>query len=194
MNLQQTGDLANKISDVQWVKWVHPRTAPATTSFEKKVNAVVAAIIPMHCAKCLNMNGCCFTEDNCPEAPLHDNCHCKAERIDNVTVTAECPIEKFTGYIFSDKYINNGKKELYQTWGFTISDSIILKAEFEKQAYNIYLSGEYMLGEMNSYGQRIEIPITLNCKNGQKVTFKTGWMTYPDCKIILITPYGGKIK
>lgn len=194
MDLQQTGELANKAAAVQWVKWVHPNTEPAHTHEEKQTNVLKAAMISAHCAKCLNMNGCCFAENKCPESPLHDNCHCKTERVAGVTVMAECPIEKFTGYIFSDKYINNGKNKLYQNWGFTIADSSLLKAEMEKQAFNVYLSGEYMLGEMNSFGQRIDIPITLNCKNGQRVTFKTGWMTYPNGKIILITPYGGKIK
>lgn len=198
MNLHQTGELANKAAEVHWVQWVHPYTMPAKTALRKKLNVIMENIIPFmmpaHCAKCLNMNGCCFAEDKCPESPLHDNCHCKIKRINGVTVTAECPIEKFTGYIFSDKYINNGKNKLYRNWGFTITDSNLLKAEMEKQAINVYLSGEYILGEMNSYGQRIDIPITLNCKNGQRVTFKTGWMTYPNGKIILITPYGGKIK
>ena len=114
MNLQQTGELANKISEVQWVKWVHPRTVPAKSSLQKKVNVIVAKILPIHCAICLNMNGCCFAEDNCPEGNFHDNCHCKIERIDSIKVTAECPIEKFTGYIFNDFY-NDGKVQIFKS-------------------------------------------------------------------------------
>ncbi len=190
MNLQQTADLANKAAAVQWVKWVHPRTAPATTQFEKRVNAAVALVIPIHCAKCLNMNGCCFAENKCPESPLHENCHCKTERVDNVTVTAECPIEKFTGYIFSNNHIDNGKMEMFERWGFTISDSEMLKSELEKQAYNAYLLGEYELKKLSKYGQTINITVKLTRKNGNIVTFTTGWLVYPDGKIINVTPYG----
>ncbi|MDE7106821.1 MAG: hypothetical protein K2O39_00690, partial [Clostridiales bacterium] len=178
--------------DVQWVKWVHPRIPPATTSFEKKMNAVVASIIPIHCAKCLNMNGCCFAENKCPEEKFHDNCHCKTERIENLTVKAECPIEKFTEYIFNDFY-KDGKEQIFKNLGYTISDSATLKSEMEKQAYSAYLSGEYELGTLDSYGQRINIYVTLTSKNGKQVTFKTGWMTYPDGKILLTTPFGGKV-
>lgn len=193
MNLQHTGELANKVSSVRWVKWVHPRTLPATTPFEQKINAVVATIIPIHCARGLNMNGCCFAEDKCPESPLHDNCHCKAERIDNITVTAECPIEKFTGYVF-DKVQNKGKKALFESWGFTIADSVALKSEFEKQAYQAYLSGKYELNTLDPFGQRINIHVILTTNNGKQASFKTGWMTYPDGKILLTTPFGGFIE
>ena len=41
---------------------------------------------------------------------------------DNV---AYCPIEKFTRYIFSDeeKYLLNGKRELFESLGFSKADS-----------------------------------------------------------------------
>ncbi|MCH5166160.1 MAG: hypothetical protein J1G01_07160 [Clostridiales bacterium] len=133
-----------------------------------------------------------FAEGKYPESPLHDNCHCKAEQIDNVTITAECPIEKFTGYIF-DAIQNKGKKVLFEHWGFTITDSAFLKSEMEKQAHNAYLAGEYELGKLDSYGQRISIYVTLATKNGKQISFKTGWMTYPDGKILLTTPFGGKV-
>ncbi len=132
MNLQQTADFANRVSEVQWVKWVHPNTLPATTSGEKTLNVIAAKVNPSHCAVCLNMNGCCFAENNCPEAPLHPNCHCMKERIDGITVTAECPIEKFTLYIFNE-FNNKGKKFMFESWGFKISDSAMLKAEMENK-------------------------------------------------------------
>ncbi len=175
MNLRQTAELANKICDIQWVKWVYPKTPPASTSAEKTKNVVASAILPLHCAKCLNMNGCCFAEDKCPEVPLHENCHCKTERIGGITVTAECPIEKFTGYIFN-KFYNDGKEQIYKDLGFTISDSVALKAEIEKQAYNAYLSGKYKLNKLNSYGQRIDITVKLSGKTKKSYLLKPdGW-------------------
>ena len=45
MNLQQTGELANKAAAVQWVKWVHPNTEPANSNEEKRANTIIATII-----------------------------------------------------------------------------------------------------------------------------------------------------
>ncbi len=75
--------------------------------------------------------------------------------------------------------------------GFSISDSDMLKAEMEKQAYYSYLSGEYVLDRLDPYGQRIDIIVKIMGKNGKSLSFKTGWMTYPDGKIVLATPFGG---
>ncbi|MCI9404971.1 MAG: hypothetical protein HFJ21_05460 [Clostridia bacterium] len=190
MDLQQTGELANKAAAVQWVKWVHPNTEPAHTHEEKQTNVLKAAMISAHCAKCLNMNGCCFAKYKCPKSPLHENCHCNTERIDSITITTECPIEKFTGYIFN-KFYNDGKEQIFKDLGFSISDSDMLKAEMEKQANLAYLLGNYELNKLNSYGQRLNIKVTLIGKNGKSLSFKTGWMTYPDGKIVLTTPFGG---
>ena len=67
----------------------------------------------------------------------------------------------------------------------------MLKAEMEKQANLAYLLGNYELNKLNSYGQRLNIKVTLIGKNGKSLSFKTGWMTYPDGKIVLTTPFGG---
>ena len=192
MNLRQTGELANKAAAVQWVKWVHPNTEPANTNEEKKANVLKSAIIRSHCAKCLNMNGCCFAEDKCPESPLHENCHCKAERIDNVTVTAECPIEKILVYIFNPTK-PNGKDYIFKRRGFSIADSAAIKYELEKQAYNAYISGNYELGDLDRFGQRINIIITLTNKNGKLFKFKTGWLVYPNGKISNATLFRSEV-
>lgn len=72
-------------------------------------------------------------------------------------------------------------------------DSENLKKEFEKQAKLAYSVGDYELGRLNKYGQRINIIITLKRKNNKNnVSFYSGWMVYPNGKILLITPYGGK--
>jgi len=65
-----------------------------------------------------------------------------------------------------------------------------LKHELEKQAYNAYLSGEYVLNNLDSFGQRINIEITLHCPNGKQVNFISGWLVYTNGKIINATPYG----
>lgn len=175
----------------EWVKWIHGGSKPAYTHEEKAANAV-AGSIGKHCAICLNLNGCCFIMDKKPIQPAHPNCHCYYENIPIISAKAVCPVLKFTNYIFSDKYIGNGKKQLFEAWGYFIEDSEELKRQFEKQAKKQYELGEYELGLLNGYGQRININITLkNKKTGADITFYSGWMVYPDGKIDLTTPYGG---
>ena len=70
---------------------------------------------------------------------------------------------------------------------------IIFKKEIEKQANLAYSVGDYELGKLDKYGQRINIAITLKRKDkNEYVTFRSGWMTYPNGRIALTTPYGGK--
>ena len=56
-----------------------------------------------------------------------------------------------------------------------------------------YKNGDYVLGKLNKDGQRLSIKIEIARKdNGNKVSFITGWMVYPNGHIQLTTPYGGK--
>jgi hypothetical protein len=72
-------------------------------------------------------------------------------------------------------------------------DSQYLQQEFTKQAKLAYSVGDYELGLLNEYGQRINIVIKLKRKNtNEYVSFVSGWMVYPNGKIILTTPYGDK--
>ena len=189
MNFKQANDYTRKLFSANWVKWVHKGTKPAETNVDKSLNAI-KAIIPIHCAMCLNLNGCCFVVGKCPEQPLHPNCHCYTIDIQSITAQAECLIEKFTEYIFVE---GNSKKQLFESWGYSIMDSGYLQQEFIKQAKLAYSVGEYELGKLDKYGQRINIVIKLKRKNtSEYVSFVSGWMVYPNGKIILNTPYGGK--
>lgn len=112
--------------------------------------------------------------------------------ISSVLANAVCPIEKIRDYIFSDLK-SNGKKELFESWGYSIIDSEELKNEIEKQAKLLYSVGNYELGKLNNYGQRINVVIELKRKNKEgSITFRSGWMVYPNGRIFLTTPYGGK--
>ena len=72
-------------------------------------------------------------------------------------------------------------------------DSQYLQQEFERQSKLAYSVGDYELGLLNGYGQRINIIITLKKKNkNEYASFLTGWMVYPNGRIDLTTPYGGK--
>lgn len=189
MNLQKANDYTKKLFNTNWVKWVHERTKPAESNAEKSVNVLVGAI-SKHCAMCLNLNGCCFVEEKCPPKPLHPKCHCFCVDIPSITAKAECPIEKFTKYIFAN---GNSKKDLFESWGYSIMDSGYLQQEFIKQAKLAYSVGNYELDRRDDYGQRINIEIKLKRKDKEGyATFQSGWMVYPNGKIILTTPYGDK--
>ena len=105
-----------------------------------------------------------------------------------------CPIEKFSEYVFVPSLIND-KKQLFELWGYDIMDSQYLQQEFIKQAKLAYSVGEYELGKLDKYGQRINVVIKLKRKNtNEYVSFVSSWMVYPNGKIALTTPYGGKKK
>ena len=174
-----------------WAKWIHEGTMPSYTQEDRKTN-IEYSRKTNHCAKCLNINGCCFPKNKMPDYPLHYGCHCKIESVTGINFKAECQIEKFTDYIFNPQ-INDGKKELFDSWGYGKMDSQWLQTEYCRQAQEKYSSGEFVLNKLNDYGQRINIEITIPRKDGKgNVTFLSGWMVYPDGKILLTTPYGDK--
>ena len=191
MNLRQANEYTRRLFDANWVKWVHEGTKPAESNLEKSTNVLIGTL-SKHCAMCLNLNGCCFVEEKCPPKPLHQNCHCFCVDIPSIAAKAECPIEKIRDYIFSDLK-SNGKKDLFESWGYSIIDSEELKNVIEKQARLSYSVGEYDLGKLNEYGQRINVVIELKRKNKEgSITFRSGWMVYPNGRIVLTTPYGAK--
>ena len=72
-------------------------------------------------------------------------------------------------------------------------DSQYLQQEFIKQAKLAYSVGDYELCKLDKYGQRINIVIKHKRKNSNEyVSFVSGWMVYPNGKIVLTTPYGRK--
>lgn len=87
----------------------------------------------------------------------------------------------------------NHKEKLFKEWGYTIDDARWLQAEIERQARERYVSGQYELGKLNMFGQRINIRVTIPKKDGfGDVSFVTGWMVKSNGQIKLNTPYGGK--
>ena len=191
MTLEQTKETATKILESKWVKWIHEGLAPAETQSAKQANVMLGATTN-HCAQCRNLNGCCFVKEKCP-TPTHAHCHCKLEYIKPPSIKAECAIAKFEEYIFHPTN-NSGKKDLFESWGYGIMDSQQLQQEFVRQAQIAYSAGAYKLAFVDDYGQRINIEITLKTNNGEYVTFNSGWMVYPNGRIVLITPFGGKTK
>lgn len=148
-----------------------------------------------HCEVCLKLDKCWFIDDKKPSLPLHPHCHCTSEPLSFSTVmnqaSSRCPIQKFSAYIFNPKYDYNGKRALFEAWGYSKMDAEMLQREFERQALEKYIRGDYELGKLNEYGQRINIPIDLERKNTEKtIQFISGWMVCSNGLIKLNTPYG----
>ena len=166
-------DKNGNVSYIGWIEWNHISMGKA------------------HCPICLVLDKCWFKNSKKPELPQHENCHCDVtyipQPLPNVNAKAECNIKKFSHYVFDDNYLQNGKKALFESLGFTINDSEYLKKEYEKQAVQKYCNGEYELNLLNEYGQRINIEINLN-KNGRDIKFITGWLVKPKGKIVNTTP------
>ena len=164
----------------QWVEWRH-----ISKGFT-------------HCDDCLVLDGCWFQESNKPPLPQHNRCHCITEPIAYSTVLnqadSKSDYSKYDPYLFDpENYYKHGKNKMFESWGYTVSDSAWLQKEIEDQALENYILGNYTLGKLNEKGQRITIPIQLPRKNGSAVvSFKTGWMVLPNGTIRLNTPYGGK--
>lgn len=192
MDLSHANELTKQLMSVEWVKIIHPNTAPAINAEMKRIYAEENNT--SHCSVCLNLNGCCFVIDKCPAIPHHPNCHCHLDIIQNIPFIIECPIEKFTNYVFVQKEAND-KKHLFELWGFDASDAQYFHEEFQKQAYYAYSTGNYTLANLNDYTQTINIEIKIQRKDTSELkSFKTGWSVYPDGKIKLATPYANQNK
>ena len=107
---------------------------------------------------------------------------------------AKSAYSKFDPYLFDPEgTYKHTKNKMFESWGYTVEDSLYLQAEMERQAWYKYISGQYKLGKLDHNGQRISIRVELERKNDpRKVSLETGWMVYPDGRIQLNTPYGGK--
>ena len=168
------------IANNNWVRWIHNATGI------------------FHCFDCIKLHNCWFSENNHPDCPLHENCHCHLESIPYSQVLVESKADsdfnKFDPYLFNrDNKYSHGKEKLFAQWGYTIEDAKWLQAEIEKQGRNKYISGDYTLGKLDLWGQRINIRIELQRRDtNDTISFNTGWMLKPDGKIVLNTPYGGK--
>ncbi|MCL2061437.1 MAG: hypothetical protein FWH03_02300 [Firmicutes bacterium] len=103
------------------------------------------------------------------------------------TAKAICPIEKITKWAFVDP----AKKRFFESNGYGILDALEIQAEYERQAAEKYANGDYELGALNGFGQRITIIIELPRRTENHTSplrFETGWMVYPYGKIQNTTP------
>ena len=143
---------------------------------------------------CDKFNNCYFIVKHMPLYPQHIYCQCHlkkiAKPIPNITAKAVCDIRKFTEYIFNPKH-NDGKKELFESWGYNINDSYYLQQLYTFQALQKYCNGEYIYKGTNNFVAKIEIKIEIETKDGNYLKIKSGWSLLPNGKIKLSTPFSG---
>lgn len=164
----------------QWIKWVHKNLSDN------------------HCEVCLKLDNCWFLRTKALPWPHHPHCHCALEPISyNIVLkksVAKSKFSKFDPYLFDpEDFYKHGKNKMFESWGYSISDSGWLQKEIEKQALEKYIAGHYTLGKLNEFGQCIDIRVEIPRKNSEEtVSFITGWLVYPNGHIQLNTPYGGE--
>ena len=170
----------NPSIDQKWIKWRHRNLSDN------------------HCPECLILDECWFLKSKTPKHPHHNFCHCVLDKISYHDVwsssSAICPYEKFNPYLFDpENFYKHGKNEMLESWGYTIEDAKYLQEQIQSQGLEKYINGDYKLGILNEYGQRISITVELPRKNHSgMISFTTGWMVKPNGQIQLNTPYGGK--
>jgi len=106
---------------------------------------------------------------------------------------AVADVRKFSDYIFKPG-ATHGKTAVFDSLGYSRNDSQLLADEWMRQAAQKYASGDYTLGKLDQYGQRINITIQLRGigQASDKVSnMVSGWMIQSDGSIKLNTPFSG---
>uniref|UniRef100_UPI000990D8D1 DUF6883 domain-containing protein n=1 Tax=Leptospira alexanderi TaxID=100053 RepID=UPI000990D8D1 len=103
---------------------------------------------------------------------------------------------KFSDYIFKENAVH-GKNTVFESLGYSKENTTGLVKIFEEQAAAKFKAGEYTLGKLDQYGQRINIEIQLpgiGNSVGKTSYIQSGWMLQPDGTITLNTPFSGFTK
>ncbi len=151
-----------------------------------------------HCEYCSSLDGCWFSILAAPTWPLHLLCRCVVLPLPYSKVvsaaTASSDYSKYNPYLFNvTGAYEHGKEKMLNSWGYTADDSVWLQKEIELQGIEKYIAGEYTLGKLDGYGQRINIRIKIPRKvGGGTASFVSGWLVHPGGHITLTTPWGGK--
>ncbi|HVZ39959.1 MAG TPA: RHS repeat-associated core domain-containing protein [Candidatus Kapabacteria bacterium] len=109
---------------------------------------------------------------------------------------AKAPVEKFSDYIFKEG-ATHGKAAVFENLGYSGENSAELAKIWEEQAAAKYSEGDFTLGKLDQYGQRINIVIQvrgIGNASGQTSSMISGWMIRPDGTITLNTPFSGYAK
>ena len=150
----------------------------------------VAEKVGSTCVECVALNNCVFYYDNLSTFK-HPNCKCHYLPIANVDFIGEMQLRKINEYLM----INKDKKIIFEKLGYSIEDSEFLQKTISASALENYKNGNYILKNLDKYGQRMSIETQVSSKDRTKsIKFYSGWRLYPNGKIINTTPFGGWLK
>ena len=138
------------------------------------------------CALCVALNDTVFRNNNKPKY-YHPKCKCELRPYNLTDVIIDLPMKKITNYLF----VNVDKKAMMRSMGFIIDDSDELYKIIETETKKQYLSGNYVLKNLNENGQHFKINITLKGKReylGESYKCHIGTIMYPYGKIKIATP------
>ena len=102
-------------------------------------------------------------------------------------------VRKFSEYIFKEG-ADHGKAQVFENLGYSKRHSEFLSGIYQKQAQLKFLQGDYTLGKLDQYGQRINIEIQLpgiESAAGKTIYLRSGWMILENGNIQLTTPFSG---
>ncbi len=106
---------------------------------------------------------------------------------------ATAPVQKFADYVFR-RGATHGKDAVFRELGYAEEHSARLAKMWEEQGAAKFANGEYTLGKLDQYGQRIDIEIEvpgIGSASGKTSHMRSGWMVQPDGSIKLNTPFSG---
>lgn len=113
-----------------------------------------------------------------------------------VSKNATAATDKFESYIFKDG-ATHGKDAPFRSLGYGKEHSEQLAKLWEKQGAEKFATGDYTLGKLDQYGQRINIQIDvpgIGNAAGKTSHMNSGWMIQPNGSITLNTPFAGFTK
>ncbi len=83
---------------------------------------------------------------------------------------------------------------MFESYRYSKANSNELASLYQNQAYNKFNNGDYVLGKVDDFGQRIIIEIDIpgiGSSTGKSGIFKSGWIINSDGTIRIVTPFAG---
>jgi len=183
---------AYREEDIEYYKWVAIkdwRTCPMCRGLD---GGIIGLTIPPYMDPPIHTNCRCFTipyELTEAEKRLYE----KGENGDEGAGKATVDSRKFSEYVFKDGAAH-GKDAVFKNLGYSAKDSELLAQIYQEQGAAKYASGNYTLGKLDDFGQRINIEIELygiGNAAGKTSYINSGWIIRPDDTISLNTPFSG---
>lgn len=137
------------------------------------------------CLFCVALNDTIFKSNNMPDY-YHYKCKVRYQ-LDEPQAYVDFSIKKITHYLFTE--VN--KTKMMKSMGYLIYDAQELYDFLYNEIKKQFLQGNYILTDLNTYGQHFKINVYLNGKRdhlNEKFLCYVGCVAYPFGKIKVATP------